>query len=59
MKDLHNLLNNVSPVQENTWNEVKGLFTAQSLKKGEYFIKGYFSIEIWKTCIDLSNLKSA
>lgn len=39
MKDLYNFLNTISPIQENTWNEVKKLFTEHSLKKGEYFLK--------------------
>lgn len=39
MKDLYNFLYTVSPIQENTWNEVKKLFTDHSLKKGEYFLQ--------------------
>ncbi|MBP0904961.1 Crp/Fnr family transcriptional regulator [Mariniflexile gromovii] len=39
MKDLYNFLNTISPIQENTWNEVKKLFTEHSLKKGEYFLQ--------------------
>ena len=39
MKDLYNFLYTVSPIQENTWNEVKKLFTEHSLKKGEYFLQ--------------------
>ncbi|WP_405610292.1 Crp/Fnr family transcriptional regulator [Polaribacter sp. Asnod1-A03] len=39
MKDLYNFLNTISPIQENTWNEIKNLFTEHSLKKGEFFLK--------------------
>lgn len=39
MKDLYNFLYTISPIQENTWNEVKKLFTEHSLKKGEYFLQ--------------------
>lgn len=39
MKDLYNYLNTISPIQENTWNEVKILFTEHSLKKGAFFLK--------------------
>lgn len=39
MKDLYNFLNTISPIQENTWNEVKKVFTDHSLKKGEFFLK--------------------
>ena len=39
MKDLYNYLNTISPIQENTWNEIKILFTAHSLKKGALFLK--------------------
>ncbi|MDW7693043.1 Crp/Fnr family transcriptional regulator [Flammeovirgaceae bacterium SG7u.111] len=39
MKDLYNFLNTISLIQENTWNEVKTLFTECSLKKGEFFLK--------------------
>lgn len=39
MKDLYNFLYTISPIQENTWNEVKKLFTEYSLKKGEYFLQ--------------------
>ena len=39
MKDLYNFLNTISPIQENTWKEVKNLFKEHSLKKGEYFLK--------------------
>lgn len=39
MKDLYNFLYTISPIHENTWNEVKKLFTEHSLKKGEYFLQ--------------------
>ncbi|GAA3644976.1 hypothetical protein [Flavivirga jejuensis] len=39
MEDLYSYLNAISPVQETTWNELKIIFTEQSLKKGEYFVK--------------------
>ncbi|AUC74954.1 Crp/Fnr family transcriptional regulator [Olleya sp. Bg11-27] len=39
MKDLYNFLSTISPIHENTWNEVKKLFTEHSLKKGAYFLQ--------------------
>jgi len=39
LKDLYNFLYTISPIQENTWNEVKKLFTEHFLKKGEYFLQ--------------------
>ncbi|WP_289045923.1 Crp/Fnr family transcriptional regulator [uncultured Olleya sp.] len=39
MKDLYNFLNAISPIQENTWKEIKNLFTEHTLKKGELFLK--------------------
>jgi len=39
LKDLYNFLNAISPIQENTWKEIKNLFTEHTLKKGELFLK--------------------
>lgn len=39
MKELYNFLNAISPIQENTWNEIKNIFSEHSLKKGEFFLK--------------------
>lgn len=39
MTELHKYLISISPIQNETWNKVRELFTETTLKKGEYFIK--------------------
>lgn len=39
MTELYKYLTSISPIQNETWNKVKELFTETTLKKGEYFIK--------------------
>lgn len=38
-KQLYNYIQVINPIQEDTWNKLKVLFTEVSLKKGEYFIE--------------------
>ncbi len=38
MTELYKYLNSISPLQDETWRRVKGLFTEKTLAKGDYFI---------------------
>jgi hypothetical protein len=38
MNNLYTFINNISPLQENTWLRVEKLFSKKSLVKGAYFI---------------------
>ena len=38
MIEIYNYLNSISPIQKDTWNKVRKLFSETTLKKGEYFI---------------------
>lgn len=39
MKELYQYLNSISPIQTQTWDLVKNLFSEAGLQKGEYFIR--------------------
>jgi CRP-like cAMP-binding protein len=38
LTELYKYLNSISPLQDETWRRVKGLFTEKTLAKGDYFI---------------------
>ncbi len=39
MIELYNYLNSISPIQDKTWNSLKGFFAETTLNKGKYFIE--------------------
>ncbi len=38
MTELYKYINGISPIQDQTWNKVKAIFTETTLSKGDYFI---------------------